>query len=256
MLLPIGLLLALVMVASPAFALKTGILEPQGDIDMSSNKSIINLRTPVASGEAVNKSYVDGLIQGVGGSVLSIGGDDSTTTREGDTIKVKALGITAAQLAAGAVTTAKIGAGAVTTDEIGAGAVTNDKLAGSISDDKLNSITTAGKVSGSAITSGTISGSTIIGTSGTIESTAGGIKLPFGGTMLVATKRAVVQFSVGGAAVAIAHNLGETYVKVEVYDAANQMIWPDSITLTDDNTVTLDLSSYTVGAGWKAIVMK
>jgi hypothetical protein len=50
------------------------------------------------------------------------------------------------------------------------GAVTNAKLAGSITDDKLNTISTAGKVSGDAITSGTIGGSTAIDTTGTISS--------------------------------------------------------------------------------------
>lgn len=52
------------------------------------------------------------------------------------------------------------------------GAVTNDMLAGSIADSKLSTISTAGKVSGSAITSGTIAGSTVWDTSGAITTTA------------------------------------------------------------------------------------
>jgi hypothetical protein len=53
-----------------------------------------------------------------------------------------------------------------------AGSVTNTMLAGSIADSKLSTISTAGKVSGSAITSGTIAGSTAIGTSGAIATTS------------------------------------------------------------------------------------
>lgn len=51
------------------------------------------------------------------------------------------------------------------------GTVTNTMLAGSIADTKLATISTAGKVSGSAITSGTIGGSTAISTSGAISTT-------------------------------------------------------------------------------------
>ena len=49
--------------------------------------------------------------------------------------------------------------------------VTNAMLAGSIADSKLSTISTAGKVSGSAITSGTIGGSTAVSTSGAIATT-------------------------------------------------------------------------------------
>lgn len=49
--------------------------------------------------------------------------------------------------------------------------VTNTMLAGSIADSKLSTITTAGKVSGSAITSGTIGGTTVFSTSGAFSTT-------------------------------------------------------------------------------------
>ncbi len=52
------------------------------------------------------------------------------------------------------------------------GAILNGDLAGSIADTKLATISTAGKVSGSAITSGTIGGSTAISTSGTLATGA------------------------------------------------------------------------------------
>ena len=60
----------------------------------------------------------------------------------------------------------------ITVDNIptgAAGSITNAQLAGSITDSKLNPISTAGKVSGSAVTSGTIAGSTNISTSGQIS---------------------------------------------------------------------------------------
>lgn len=62
----------------------------------------------------------------------------------------------------------------VTVDNVldgSAGSVTNTMLAGSIADSKLSTISTAGKVSGSAITSGTIGGSAAISTSGAIATT-------------------------------------------------------------------------------------
>lgn len=62
----------------------------------------------------------------------------------------------------------------VTVDDLQTGAngsVTNAMLAGSIADSKLNQITTAGKVSGSAVTSGTIGGSTGLGTTGNLATT-------------------------------------------------------------------------------------
>lgn len=61
---------------------------------------------------------------------------------------------------------------------IAAGAVTNNEISGSaaIVDTKLATISTPGKVSGSAITSGTITGSTVINTSGNIQ-TSGSLAL-------------------------------------------------------------------------------
>lgn len=69
-------------------------------------------------------------------------------------------------IASGAVTAAKIASGTITNTEISASAA--------IADSKLATISTAGKVSGSAITSGTIGGTTAISTSGAIA-TSGNI---------------------------------------------------------------------------------
>ena len=42
----------------------------------------------------------------------------------------------------------------------------------------------------------------------------------------------------------ISHNLGRKYVQVQIFDNSDQLIQPDDITLTDGNTVTVDLSSF------------
>jgi hypothetical protein len=64
-------------------------------------------------------------------------------------------------------------AGTVTSTMIADGTIVNDDINASaaIADSKLATISTAGKVSGSAITSGTIAGTTAIGTSGNIATT-------------------------------------------------------------------------------------
>jgi hypothetical protein len=87
--------------------------------------------------------------------------------------------LTSAQILVGNgsnVATAVAMSGNVAIDNTGATtiqalAVTNAMLAGSIADSKLDTISTAGKVSGSAITSGTIAGTTIWNTSGAITTT-------------------------------------------------------------------------------------
>ncbi|MCK6599006.1 MAG: hypothetical protein L6Q37_11630, partial [Bdellovibrionaceae bacterium] len=75
-------------------------------------------------------------------------------------------------LAANAVTTAKINDQAVTAAKIANTTITDAQVSttAAISDTKLATISTAGKVSGSALTSGTIGGSTAINTSGNITS--------------------------------------------------------------------------------------
>ncbi|MFA4815547.1 MAG: hypothetical protein WC653_05685, partial [Candidatus Gracilibacteria bacterium] len=86
-------------------------------------------------------------------------------------------------IGSGKITAAKMGTGSVTSDAIAANAVTSTaiaanavdlttKVTGALPDSNLATITTAGKVSGSAITSGTIGGSTAINTTGTITAGA------------------------------------------------------------------------------------
>ncbi|MFA4844749.1 MAG: hypothetical protein WC632_07385, partial [Candidatus Margulisiibacteriota bacterium] len=81
--------------------------------------------------------------------------------------------LTAANFGTGVVTSAAIAANAVTSTAIAANAVDlTTKVTGSLPDSNLATISTAGKVSGSAITSGTIGGSTAINTTGTVTAGA------------------------------------------------------------------------------------
>jgi hypothetical protein len=58
-----------------------------------------------------------------------------------------------------------------------------------------------------------------------------------------------------GGALAVTHNLGVSNVLVQVYDENNRQIQPDEITLTSNNTVTIDLSSFgTISGTWSYIV--
>jgi hypothetical protein len=54
---------------------------------------------------------------------------------------------------------------------------------------------------------------------------------------------------------AIAHSLNVDSVLIQIYDEANQQILPDTITLTDADTTTVDLSSYgTIAGTWSYII--
>lgn len=90
-------------------------------------------------------------------------GSSGITSLTGD-VTTTGTGAAAATIADGAVTSAKILDGTIVNADINASAA--------IADSKLATISTAGKVSGSAITSGTIGGSTSINTSGLIQTSS------------------------------------------------------------------------------------
>ena len=69
-----------------------------------------------------------------------------------DSSKIADNTITSSDLAADSVDSSKILNGSITANDLANNSVTNDKLFGSISDTKLSTITTAGKVSNSATT--------------------------------------------------------------------------------------------------------
>lgn len=139
---------------------------------------------PYATTSSYGKVQIsDGIA--VASGIISVDVDDSTLDLTGTTpdkqVQIKDLGVVEGKIGAGAVTEAKIGTGAVTEAKIGTGAVTNGKLgadavdgtkladnavdsehitagsvdnahlSGSIEDSKLNQITTANKVAGSAV---------------------------------------------------------------------------------------------------------
>ena len=55
--------------------------------------------------------------------------------------------------------------------------------------------------------------------------------------------------------IAIEHNLGVASVLIQLFDEANQMALPDTHTLTDTNTTTVDLSSFgTISGTWSYII--
>ncbi|AHZ86538.1 cell wall anchor protein [Bdellovibrio bacteriovorus] len=107
---------------------------------------------------ADDNSGTAGAITSLTGAVSSSGSPAATVTLNDNT-----------------VATAKIQDDAVTTGKILNGTILNEDIsaAAAIADSKLATISTAGKVSGSAITSGTIGGSTAINTSGLIQTSSG-----------------------------------------------------------------------------------
>jgi hypothetical protein len=158
----------------------------------------------------------------------------------------------------------------ITVDNIpsgGAGTITNTQLAGSITDSKLNTISTAGKVSGSAVTSGTIAGSTAISTSGQL-STSG--KMSVGSTSVstntdldvtgayagnkVTMSNATVDCSTGNYFCHTASsNTSYSFTNVpasgraygftlEVYHTGGTLSWPSSVKWPDDTAPTLATS--------------
>lgn len=102
-----------------------------------------------------------------------LNGSGTLTSLTGD-VTSSGSGAVTTTISNSAVTTVKIADGAVTDVKLADGSVTANKIPdGSITDSKFQTISTAGKISGSAITSGTIGGSTVINTSGLINTSAG-----------------------------------------------------------------------------------
>lgn len=76
------------------------------------------------------------------------------------------------------------------------------------------------------------------------------VSIPGGGGGSGSTYRnTVVDGDLSGGVVTITHNLAELYNTVFVYDNNDVSVIPDAITVTDNNTLTLDLSSYQAANG-------
>jgi hypothetical protein len=57
-----------------------------------------------------------------------------------------------------------------------------------------------------------------------------------------------------GTSLVVNHNLNSQYLNVTVFDENDIVIIPDNITATDANTMTIDVSSFTVAATWRVVV--
>ncbi len=111
---------------------------------------------------------------GTTGALTDLAGDVSSTGAPTATVTINNSAISTGKIADAAVTTLKIADGSVNSAKIADDTLVDADIAASaaIVDSKLATISTAGKVSGSAITSGTIGGSTAINTSGLIQTSS------------------------------------------------------------------------------------
>lgn len=132
----------------------------------------------IADGAVTSAKITDGTLATADladGAVTSIKIFDGTITAadiaDGNVTNVKvASGLDAAKLTVGTLPIDRIADGTITSAKIADGSIVNADInsSASIADTKLATISTAGKVSGSAITSGTIGGSTAINTTGSV----------------------------------------------------------------------------------------
>lgn len=97
-----------------------------------------------------------------------------------------------------------------------------------------------------------------VGTSTTIPSYDGTNNVTVTPAQIVASRMVRGTFAnadLTAGVLAIAHNLNVASVLIQIYDESNQQILPDTITLTDANTTTVDLSSYgTISGTWSYII--
>lgn len=109
--------------------------------------------TGIASGKVLKyngTSWIPADDTGTVGGITTLNGDVSATGNPAATVTLNDSIVTSAKIVDGTIVDADIASGAI------------------IADSKLATISTAGKVSGSAITSGTIGGSTVVNTTGSV----------------------------------------------------------------------------------------
>ncbi len=158
------------------------------------NDSIMN--TDINASAAIATSKLSGAVTSIAGhglgslATLSNVGSTEITNDSIMNTDINASAAIATSKLSGAVTSITgHGLGSLATlSNVGSAEITNDSIvdadinaSAAIADTKLATITTAGKVSGSAITSGTIAGSTVVATSGQLSST-GNIRVAGTGT--------------------------------------------------------------------------
>ena len=223
-----------------------------------------------------------GLVQNGTTGALDVNVDDSTIEISTDTVQVKAAGITETHLNAsvagnglsgGAGTALAVNVDgtsiAITTDTLGVvDSYFNTPLSADSGSDTL-SIGDTLTVSGSAASASTLAVSTSVA-SDTFTITASGATSNLTDVTAASSANGQVMVSDGtnytprqvhyvgdftgspiGTTWTVSHNLGQRYVNVTVVDSNHEVIIPESITLTDANTVTV---TFNTAVGGYAIV--
>jgi hypothetical protein len=130
----------------------------------------------------------------------------------------------------------------VVTSEIADGTITNNDINSSagITDSKLATIATAGKVSGDAITSGTIGGSAAVNTSGNVVTTGYTQVGPSGVAVYTKKLSASISIPSTGGAVGINHLIGDITkilsVSVLIYSNTSLQVYTPGIKVTGANS--------------------
>ncbi|UOF02580.1 tail fiber domain-containing protein [Bdellovibrio reynosensis] len=140
----------------------------QGATSVDKIKGVTVDMTGIASGKVLKydgSKWAPADDAGTAGSLTGLTGDVTSSGSPVATVTLADGTVATAKIVDGAVNSAKILDATIVDADIAAGAA--------IVDTKLATISTAGKVSGSAITSGTIAGTTAINTSGLIQTSNG-----------------------------------------------------------------------------------
>lgn len=156
-----------------------------------------------------------------------------------------AKGGTGATTEAGARTNLGLGSlatmSAITSAEVPDGTIVTADLANlAVTDAKLATITTAGKVSGDAITAGTIGGSTAINTTGAITTT--GNLIVNGGNLGIGTTNPLAKFQVNGQAASVVINDSDLDLDFNLGNIHTTTAGPGTVNFSN----MIDGASYTV----------
>lgn len=75
-------------------------------------------------------------------------------------------------------------------------------------------------------------------------------------TTSLVVRQSFVNANLSAGVLTVNHNLNQQFVIVQVSNNLNQVIVPDLITLTNSNSLTIDLSSYGVLSGTWALIIR
>lgn len=115
---------------------------------------------------------------------------------------------------------------------------------------------TAGQITATAPTSPAIAKPVLVADSTTTGFIFNNTAEGGGGGTGVGIVDAFVNGDLTAGVLTVAHNIGNQYVQVQVYDNNDNLVMPDDVTLTDANNLDIDLSSYgTITATWHAVIL-